>query len=64
MVEVIVEIKDKKKVAELRQYGTITHVSKYINMVILEVHPADIPAIQKDDNVKEVREGVVGVYQI
>jgi uncharacterized protein YlbG (UPF0298 family) len=64
MAEVMVQVKDKSEVLRLSTYGTITHTSKYINAIIMEVPPNTLEKLRKDPNVIEIREGEVGEYQV
>lgn len=64
MAEFIVEVKNKNKLDELKKFGTITHVSKFINALIMEIHPSQIQRIKENSNVISVRKGKIGKYQV
>ncbi|HHV16180.1 MAG TPA: hypothetical protein GXX58_06355 [Gelria sp.] len=64
MVEVIVKVKDKTKVHDLAKLGTITHVSKYLNIVLMEVSPPVIPKLELNPNVIDIKKGRQGQYQL
>lgn len=64
MAELIVEIKNKRRVAELKKFGTITHVSGFIDALTMEAHPSQIQKIKENSNVVSVREVKMGKYQV
>lgn len=64
MVEVIVEVKDKAKVSELKKLGAITHISRFINTIIMEVAQPQMEKLKSNPNVLSVREGKIGRYQV
>lgn len=64
MAKLIVEVKNKRKVADLKKFGTITHVSGFIDALTMEAHPSQIQKIKKNSNVISVREGKIGNYQV
>lgn len=64
MVEVVVEVKDKGRIKELKELGPVIHISQYINMIIMEVAPPKIKELESNPNVLSVRRGQIGKYQM
>lgn len=55
MVKVVVEVKDKGRIKELKELGSVIHISQYINMIIMEVAPPKIKELESNPNVLSVR---------
>lgn len=64
MLELIVQVRDKSRVGELKELGNITHISKYLNLVIMEVSPSAIPKLKTHPNIISFREGEKGAFQV
>lgn len=62
-MELIVQVRDKSKVGELKELGDITHISKYLNMVIIEVSPSAILKLKAHPNIVSFKEGEKGTYK-
>ncbi|MGB9886831.1 MAG: hypothetical protein ACPLRW_07535 [Moorellales bacterium] len=52
------------KVKELDAYGVVTHVSKRLNLIVMEVPPHRVETLRRHPNVLNARESEVGEYQI
>lgn len=64
MKRIIVQVRDKNNIHDLKTLGTVTHVSKYVNAILMEATPNVIPVIKANPNVLHVREGRIGEYQL
>lgn len=51
MTELIVRIRDMGKVKELDTYGVVTHVSRRLNLIVMEVPPHRVEALRRHPNV-------------
>lgn len=51
MIRVMIRVKDKTKVDNLKQYGSIIYKSPVLNIVTLETSENLLNYIQKDSNV-------------
>jgi hypothetical protein len=63
MAELILEVKEKSEIDDLKKLGTITHVSLFTNTIILDAPQTKIPAIKKNSNVLSVHESQEWTYQ-
>ena len=62
MKRLIVKVKDKTKVHSLKDICEIVYVSKYINVIGVEIREESIPYLENNDNVIDIRESKSGKF--
>ncbi len=63
-MRLIVRIKDKGVVSELKRFGKILYISELTNIVGLDVKTTDASGIKEIDGVMDVRESSKGVIAV
>lgn len=63
MKRLIVRVANKANLHELKMICNVMYVSKYINVVGVEIKEENIPALRRNDNVVNFRESEEGIYQ-
>lgn len=63
-MRLIVRIKDKSVVKELKRFGKVSYVSELINVVGLDTNARVIYKIKEIDGVVDVRESSKGVIAV
>lgn len=63
MKRLIVKVKDKTKVNQVRNFCSIIFVSKFLNVIGVEIEESDIQKLKQDDNVVSIRESEEGKFQ-
>ncbi|VUT26075.1 MAG: hypothetical protein MOIL_01370 [Candidatus Methanolliviera sp. GoM_oil] len=63
-MRLIVRIKDKSVVKELKRFGKVSYVSELINVVGLDTKARDIYKIKEIEGVVDVRESSKGVIAV
>jgi len=59
----IVKLKDKTKVEQLKKYARIIYTSRFLNTIGIEIDEVDLHQLTQDDNVIEMKESSEGVFQ-
>mgnify|MGYP000076330434 CR=1 FL=1 len=63
MKRMIVKLKDKTKVEQLKKYARIIYTSRFLNTIGIEIDEVDLHQLTQDDNVIEMKESSEGVFQ-
>ncbi|NMA67427.1 MAG: hypothetical protein GX957_14540 [Clostridiaceae bacterium] len=63
MKRLIVKVNDKTKVNQMRNFCTITYISKFLNVIGVEIEESEIQKLQEDKNVISFRESEEGKFQ-
>lgn len=63
MKNLLVKVKDKTKVHELNDYCNIIYVSKFINVIGIEIKEENIPLLASNDNIISYKESGDGQFQ-
>jgi len=63
MKRLIVKVKDKTKVHSLKAYGDILYVSKFLNVIGIEIQEANLWKLESDENIISIRESEEGKFQ-
>lgn len=63
MKRMIVNVQDKSLVKQLADYCTVIYVSKFMNVVGVEIHEEKISVLHSDPNVVDFHESKTGQFQ-
>ena len=63
-IRLIIRIRDKGVVSELKRFGKILYISKLTNIVGLDAKTIDASRIKEIDDVMDVRESSKGVIAV
>ncbi|TCL35667.1 hypothetical protein EV210_111133 [Anaerospora hongkongensis] len=63
MKSLILRVRDKSEIERLKQFCEVVYVSKYTNVVGVEIRDEYVGLLEKDTNVISYREEVEGAYQ-
>lgn len=62
MKKVIISVADRSKIKSYERFSSIVFVSKYLNLVVLELSDTHLEKLENDPNVLSISESVEGQY--
>ena len=63
MKRLIVKVKDKTKINQIMNFCSVTFISKFLNVIGVEIEESKIQKLQQDDNVVSIRESEEEKFQ-
>ncbi|WP_019244448.1 MULTISPECIES: hypothetical protein [Bacillus] len=64
MKKLILEVQNKTEVRKISEFCTIIYISKFLNVVGIEIDDRDIYKLEKDKNILSYRESEDGNFQL
>lgn len=63
MKYLILRVRDKSKVLSLKSYCEIVYVSKFLNIIGIQIREQDIKKLENDPNIISISENEEGTFQ-
>lgn len=64
MKKVIIKVQDKTKVLKLAEYSKILYISKFMNIIGVEIRESDLHKLNEDPNIISYHESEEGTFQL
>ncbi len=64
MKKLLVQVKDKTKVFRIKEYSKIIFISKFMNVIGIEIDEAELHNLDEDLNIISYHESEEGTFQL